>query len=201
MVTEWSGWCHAHRGHGLLLGNGRLALLVGPVAADGSRAKPLSVHGVESTLSIGAIPESDEAVTTRPARFHVPHDTSLGDGAKGGESLEKDLVVDFIGKIANENVEVVGGVFLGSVVGLVGPVYTDFLSGVRKDGPTRTQCLRLACRERPIAYVVVDASTVESGHATLGGTRVVIFDKAVVETLGIELLAVSGTCVVATDAR
>ena len=55
--------------------------------------------------------------------------------------------------------------------------------------------------ECAIAYVVVDASTIECGHTTLGRARVIIFDESVVETLGIELLAVSGTCVVATDAR
>jgi hypothetical protein len=39
----------------------------------------------------------------------------------------------------------------------------------------------------------VDAPAVESGHATLGGARVIILDESVVETLGVELLAVSGT--------
>jgi hypothetical protein len=39
----------------------------------------------------------------------------------------------------------------------------------------------------------VDAPAVEGGHTTLSGARVVILDESVVETLGVELLAVSGT--------
>lgn len=41
--------------------------------------------------------------------------------------MEEDLVIDFVGKITNEDVEVVGRVFLGGSVGLVGPVDPDFL--------------------------------------------------------------------------
>jgi hypothetical protein len=41
------------------------------------------------------------------------------------------------------------------------------------------------------AYVVVDATTVEGRHASLGGPRVVVLDEAIVETLGVHLLAVS----------
>jgi hypothetical protein len=42
--------------------------------------------------------------------------------------LKQHLVVDFIAKVANEDVEVVGGVFLGRVVRLVSPINADFLS-------------------------------------------------------------------------
>lgn len=130
VVSERSGRRHAHGGHGLLLGNGRLALLVCPIAADRARAEPLAVHGAERPFSIGAVAESDETVAARPAGLHVPHDTRLGDGAKGRESLKKNLIVDFVGQIAHEDVEVVRRVFLGRVVGLVGPVDADFLPSV-----------------------------------------------------------------------
>lgn len=43
------------------------------------------------------------------------------------------------------------------------------------------------------AYVVVDAPAVESGHTTLSRAGVIILDESVVEALGVELLAVSGT--------
>ena len=131
MVTKGSGWGHAHRGHGLLLRNRRLALLVSPVAANGTRPKPFSVHGAESTLSIRAITECDEAVAAGPARLHVPHDAGFRHLAKHGEGLEKHLVVDFVGQIANKDVEVVRCVFLCGVVGLVSPVDADFLRLVK----------------------------------------------------------------------
>lgn len=126
-MTERSRWGHAHRGHCLLLGNGRLALLVSPVAANGTRTKPLSIHRAECSFSIGTITERDETVATRPASLHVPHDAGLRDRAKGGEGLEKHLIIDLIGQIANEDVEVVRGILLRGVVGLVSPVDADFL--------------------------------------------------------------------------
>lgn len=39
----------------------------------------------------------------------------------------------------------------------------------------------------------MDAPAVEGGHTTLGGARVIILDETIVEALGVELLAVSGT--------
>jgi hypothetical protein len=104
-----------------------LPFLVGPVAADSARAKPLSVHGAKGAISIGAIPKGDESVTTRPACLHVPHDAGLGDGTKGRESLEENLVIDLVGQITDEDVEMVRSVFFGCVVRLVGPVHTNFL--------------------------------------------------------------------------
>ena len=116
VVAEGSGRGHAHLSHGLLLGVRGLALLVGPVATDGARAKPLAVHVGESLLSITTVTESDKAVATGATSLHVPHDTSLGDSAKGGEGLEQNLIVDFVAKVADEDVEVVRGVLLGDSV-------------------------------------------------------------------------------------
>lgn len=44
VMTERSGWSHAHGSHSLLLGDRWLALLVGPVAANCPRSKPFSIH-------------------------------------------------------------------------------------------------------------------------------------------------------------
>jgi hypothetical protein len=41
--------------------------------------------------------------------------------------LEKNLIIDFVGEIADKDVEVVGGIFLVGGVGLVSPVDADFL--------------------------------------------------------------------------
>ena len=83
--------------------------------------------------------------------------------------------------------EVVGRVFLGCVVRLVSPVYANFLARVRNHA---SPCHSFnGCT----AYIVVNATAIEGGHATLGRARVVILDETVVETLGVELLAVSGT--------
>lgn len=138
VVAERSGRRHTHGGHGLLLGDGRLALLVCPIAANGTRTKPLAVHGAEGSLGVGAVAEGDKTVAARPTCLHIPHDAGFGDGAKGGEGLEENLVVDLVGQIADEDVEVVRGVFLGGVVGLVGPVDANFLvahvSGLGRSG-------------------------------------------------------------------
>ena len=77
VVAEWSGRGHSHGGHGLLLGDRGLALLVGPVAANGTRTKPLAIHRVKSLVSIATIAEGDKAVTARATCLHVPHHTSL----------------------------------------------------------------------------------------------------------------------------
>lgn len=118
---------HAHLLHGLLLGNRRLALLVGPVATDGARTEPLAVHGAQSLLSLGSVAESNEAITARTASLHIPHDTSLGNRAESGKGLKKDLIVDLVRKIANKDVEVVRSVLLVRVVRLISPVDTNFL--------------------------------------------------------------------------
>jgi len=87
VVTKWCRWSHAHGGHGLLLGDGGLALLVGPVASNGSRPQPLSIHGAQRAVCVRAIAEGHESISTRPARLHVPHDASFRNGAEGGEGL------------------------------------------------------------------------------------------------------------------
>ena len=118
---------HSHGGHSLLLGDGGLTLLVGPVATNGTRTKPLAVHGAEGLLGISTFAEGDKAVATRAASLHVPHDTGLGNRSKGRERLEEDLVIHFVTEIADKNVEVVGGIFLVIIVRLVGPVNSYLL--------------------------------------------------------------------------
>lgn len=52
MVTERCGRGHAHGCHRLLLGDRRLALLVSPVAADGTGTEPFSIHSGQSLVGI-----------------------------------------------------------------------------------------------------------------------------------------------------
>jgi hypothetical protein len=127
VVAERSSGCHAHGSHGLLLGDGGLALLVSPVATNGAGTQPFAVHGAECALGISAIPESNKSISTRPACFHVPHDASLGDGAKSRECLEKHLVVDLVGQVTDEDMEVVGSILLCGVVRLISPIDANFL--------------------------------------------------------------------------
>ena len=63
VVTVGSGRSHAHGGHSCLLRDRRLALLVGPVAADGARTEPFAVHGAQRLLGIGSLAEGYEAVS------------------------------------------------------------------------------------------------------------------------------------------
>ena len=59
-----SGRCHAHGGHGLLLRDGWLSLLIGPVAADRTRTKPFAIHRAQSFFSIATFSESDKTIST-----------------------------------------------------------------------------------------------------------------------------------------
>ena len=127
VVAVRRSWGHPHGLHGLLLGHGGLALLISPIASNGSRPEPLSVHGTQSLLSLRSISEGDKAVASRSASFHIPHDASFGHGTEGRESLEEDLIVNLVGQVAHENVEVIGGILLARGVRLVGPVDPNFL--------------------------------------------------------------------------
>lgn len=168
VVAESGGWGHAHRGHGLLLGEGRLALLIGPVAADGTRAQPLAVHGGKRLLGVGALAESDEAVAARAAGLHVPHDARFGHGAVGNEGLQQHLIVDLVREIADKDVEVIGRVFFSRVVGLIRPVDADLL--------------------------LVHTAAVERLHGAFGTLGVIVLDEAVVVALGLELQFRQGVC-------
>lgn len=57
--------------------------------------------------------------------------------------MEENLVIDFVGKVTDEDVEMVRCVFLGCVVRLVGPVNTDFL--YLSEPPARSCRARLRC--------------------------------------------------------
>lgn len=144
VMTIWRRRCQAHLLHSRLLGNRWLALLVGPVATDSTRSEPLAIHRAQGFLSIWSFAEGDEAVTTRPTSLHIPHNPSLGNGPEGRECLQKHLIVDFVGQITDEDVEVVRGILFVVGIGLVGPVDTDFLA---KLSVVRSAASRVAAQE------------------------------------------------------
>lgn len=96
VMTVRRSWGHSHSGHCLLLGNGRLAFLVGPIAAYRTRSQPLAVHRAQCFLSVTAVAERNKTIPTRATSFHVPHDACFRDGTKGRKSLQKDLIIDFV---------------------------------------------------------------------------------------------------------
>lgn len=147
VVAIRSGGRHSHLRHGSLLRDGWLALLVGPVAADGTRSKPLSVHRRKSSLGISTVAECNEAVTTRATSLHVPHHASLGNGAKRRESLKENLIVDFVGEVTDEDVKVTASVLLVVVVGLVSPIDTNFLKVLIRPSLSTQNCLCLRIGE------------------------------------------------------
>jgi hypothetical protein len=119
--------CHSHGRHSLLLGYRRLAFLVGPVATDCTRSQPFTVHGRERAFGVGALTERHKAIASRATGFHIPHDARFGDRTEGRECLKQDLIIDLIGQVADENVEMATGVLLVGIAGLVRPVDADFL--------------------------------------------------------------------------
>ena len=126
MMTK--GRWHSHGRHCLLLRGGWLSLLIGPVATDGARAKPFTIHRIQSLLGISPVRECNEPISTRAPGFHIPHDACFSHGAKGGEGLEQDIIVHLVAQITDEYMIVTSRIFLGWYVGLVGPIYTNFLS-------------------------------------------------------------------------
>jgi hypothetical protein len=178
MMAERSGGSHAHGGHGLLLGDGRLALLVGPVAPDGTRAKPFAIHGAEGFLSITTVAEGNEPVSSGSARLHVPHHAGLRHRPEGREGLEQNFIVDFVAQITNEDVEMVGCVFFVVAVGLIGPVDSDFLIMCQAT---------LNSNMATSTYRLVDPTPVEGRHGSLSSARVVVLDETVIQTFALEL--------------
>lgn len=122
-----SSGCHSHSLHRLLMRKGWLSLLIRPVATDCTRAKPFPVHGAEGLFSFTSITERHKAVATRSTGFHIPHDSCLRHTTKGRESLVKNFVVHLVAEVADENVEVIRGVFLVVAVGLISPIHFYFL--------------------------------------------------------------------------
>lgn len=96
VVAVRGRWRHAHRLHCLLLRDRRLSLLVRPVTADRTRAKPLAVHRAEGLLRFTTVSERHESIATGPSGLHIPHDPSFRYGAERREGLKKDLVVDLV---------------------------------------------------------------------------------------------------------
>ena len=127
MVSVRGGGSHAHSGHLGLLRHRGLTLLIGPVAANGPGSKPFAVHGAQRLLGIRAIAKGHKTVTTGATGLHVPHDPCFGDGAKGGKGLQENLVVDLVGQVTHEDVEVIGGIFFVLAVGLIGPIDANLL--------------------------------------------------------------------------
>jgi hypothetical protein len=167
VMSEGGGGCHSHGRHGLHLGHGRLTLLICPVATDGARTEPFTVHGAQRAISIGAIAESDEAVAARPASLHVPHDARFRDRAKRGKGLEQHLVVDLIGQITDEDMEVVRSVLLGGVVRLVSPVYPDFLSeSASAQSKLLHRGLTLLWMRRPLSVAMPRSAAPGSSYST-----------------------------------
>ncbi len=99
--------------------------MICPIDTNGTGTEPLAVHSGDGLLRIGLVTEGQETIATRLARVHVPHDASIGQGAKGREGLGKDIVVDLGRKVANKDMEVVGRIFL-VLLALICPIHADF---------------------------------------------------------------------------
>ena len=88
--------------------------------------------------------------------------------------MKEDFIIDFIREIADEDMEMVRGIFFVRGIGLVCPVDADLLQDcgqylLQTDKEVRT-------------YRLVDTSAVQSLHGAFCCSWVVVFDKAVVET-------------------
>lgn len=91
--------------------------------------------------------------------------------------MKKNLIIDFIGQISDEDVEVVRSVFLVRGIGLVGPVDTDLLGGVSN----------LKGSKYRNTHSLVDTSTIQSLHGSLCCSWIVVLNKAVVKSLRLKL--------------
>ena len=79
-----------------------------------------------------------------------------------------------------------GCVFLSGSVGLVCPVHSDFLLK-RKE-------VSVSCRASPFflflirTYGLMNATAIQSLHGSLSCTRIIIFDKSIIQTLALKML-------------
>lgn len=96
--------------------------------------------------------------------------------------MKQHLIVDLVGQITDEDVEMVRGVFLVGGVGLIGPVDPDFLRF-----RYQLECPRSSSTDYPVllTYRLMNPSSVQGLHGSLGCARVIVLDKAVVETLSL----------------
>lgn len=188
MMSIRSGRRHSHGGHLSLLRHGRLALLIGPVATDGARSKPFTIHGAQSFLSVGAFTKGNKTVSTRTTSLHVPHDASFRDGSKCRKGLQENFIVHLIGEVAHKDVKVVRCILLVLVIGLVGPVDANLLRATSTINSEQTE----DCRQcTPLnTYSLVDTPTVQGLHGSFSGTRIVVLNKSVVEALALKLSVV-----------
>lgn len=127
VVAERRGRGDSHGSHRLLLRDGRLSLLVGPVAADGARTKPFAVHRAQRFVGIPTVTEGNKSISTRASSFHIPHHASLRYRTKRRESLEQHFIIHFVAQVTNKDMEMVRSILLVRAVGLVRPVDTDLL--------------------------------------------------------------------------
>ena len=132
-----------------------MGLLICPVDSNGTGAQPFAIHGSDCLFGVGLIAEGEKTVTTRFSRVHVPHDTGIGEGAKGAECFGEDLIVDLRTEITNEDVVMCGGVLL-VLTALICPVDAYF-------------CIK-------------DFAAVEGLKGSLGSTHVHVLNETVVET-------------------
>jgi hypothetical protein len=95
--------------------------------------------------------------------------------------LEKNLIIDFVGEIADKDVEVVGGIFLVGGVGLVSPVDADFLY-IKSEicGGPKVNC-------KSCTYRLVNTSAVQGLHGSFSCSRIVVFNKTVIKSLRLKL--------------
>jgi hypothetical protein len=105
-------------------------------------------------LRVGLVTEGQETIATRLARVHVPHDTSIGQSAKSGKGLGKDIIVDLGRQVTNEDMVVIRCVLL-VLLALICPIYSDFC--------------------------VEDLTTVEGLKSSFCGTHVHVLDEAIIK--------------------
>jgi hypothetical protein len=98
--------------------------LIGPIDTNRTRTQPFTVHGCDGLLRICFVPESEEAISARLPRIHIPHYPRIGHGTKSAESFGEDVVIDFGTEVTDEYMIMTGRVFL-ILLSLVGPVDTD----------------------------------------------------------------------------
>jgi hypothetical protein len=90
--------------------------------------------------------------------------------------LHENLVINFVGEVADEDVEVARRVLLVGGVGLVRPVDPDFLLNVSN---------KMVKLRSSISYRLVHTAPIERLHSTFRGTRIVVLDEAIVVALGL----------------
>jgi hypothetical protein len=157
---------HAHLHHCLLLRKGWLAFLICPVAANLACAQPFSIHGSDGFVCVFSLAVGNKSIASGATSLHIPHDASFGDFSENGKCSGQCFIVDFVGQVANKDVEMVRSILLVRIVWMICPVDSNFLFQLVDVDEHQTATPTLPKTFRPLSVDMAFSAAAGSSYST-----------------------------------